>query len=73
MGIYLTFDKGIQGAAVGWKMSCISEQCANNATMCHNLDRRNFRQQVMDKRQSAILTLYQLQLYCFFVLFFKEI
>lgn len=52
----------------GWKMNSISEQCANNATMCHNLSRRKFQQQLMDNTKSAILTLYRLQLhFCFFL------
>lgn len=54
----------------GWKMNCITEQCANNATMCHNLDRRKFQQQLMDQTKSAILTLYRLQLHCFVFAFF---
>lgn len=35
----------------GWKMNCISEQCANNATMCHNLDGQKF-QQLMDFKKN---------------------
>lgn len=34
----------------GRKMNCISEQCANNATMCHNLDGQKFQQRLMDNK-----------------------
>lgn len=38
----------------GWRKNCYSEQCANNATMCQNLDRRRLKDQLMDRTKSAI-------------------
>lgn len=73
-------DSGLWSSQMVWRgrsfwslqRNCIYEQCANNATMCHNLDRRTF-QQLMDYTKSAILTLYGLQIYnwfCFDIVFF---